>query len=167
MKEFKILLLGADAVGKTTCFQSITGELVDVSYRPTLVVNVGYKIINVDKKSVGLRIWDLGGQVFLRESWSCYYEKTDGSILMYDISRRYTFEDILNWMQEIKKYVKRKIPIILVGNKSDLENERMVSLKEGEELQKEIGAVGFFETSALLNKNIKEVFEHLAKFLKI
>jgi len=167
MKEFKILLLGSDAVGKTTCFQSITGALIDVSYRPTLVVNVGYKIINVNGKDLGLRIWDLGGQTFLRASWRSYYDKTDGSIVMYDITRRYTFDDILNWMEEIKKNIKKSIPVILIGNKTDLEKDRMVSPEEGQELQKEIGAVGFFETSALLNRNIKEVFEYLVKFLKI
>ncbi len=166
MKEYKILLLGSDAVGKTTCFRAITGELVDVSYRPTLVVNVGYKIIDVKKNKIGLRIWDLGGQILLRESWNKYYTQTDGCILIYDVTRSYTYEDIMNWEEDIRKSLKKKIPFILVGNKADLDGERQVSYEEGKELQKKIRAKAFFETSALLNRNIREVFEELGSLLK-
>lgn len=161
MIEKKILLLGSSAVGKTTTFKSILGELLDVNYRPSLSINVGYKLFNLNGKQVGVRIWDLGGQLLHREVWKNYYANTEGAILMYDITRKVTFTEIKNWKREMSKYLQKKIPIILVGNKCDLEAQRQVSLDEGKLLKNKLRAIGFFETSALYNTNIREVFELL------
>ncbi|MHA1266483.1 MAG: Rab family GTPase [Candidatus Helarchaeota archaeon] len=159
--ERKILLLGANAVGKTTLFKSIIGEMVDVSYRPSLSVNIGYKIFNLNGKQVGLRIWDLGGQLLHRPVWRNYYANTNGAILMYDITRKNTFLDIMNWKLEMRKHIKKKFPVILVGNKCDLVNDRRISIDEGKKLKKKLKARAFFETSALYNTNVSEVFQRL------
>lgn len=165
MNEFKILLLGSDRVGKTTCFKSFIGELIDISYLPTLTVNIGYKILDINNSQIGLRIWDLGGQVFLRDSLSNYYPGTDGCILIYDVTRRYTFNDIINWKEELSKFLDKNIPFILVGNKSDLESERQVKYQEGESLQNQLDIDAFFEISALYNINNKDIFEKIAFIL--
>lgn len=159
--EKKILLLGSSAVGKTTIFKSILGEFLDVSYRPSLSVNVGYKLFYLKGKQVGLRIWDLGGQLLHREVWKNYYVNTEGAILMYDITREVTFNEIKNWKREMSNSLKKRIPIILVGNKSDLASQRQVKYDEGDLLKRKLRAIAFFETSALHNVNIHEVFELL------
>ncbi len=164
--EKKVLLLGSNAVGKTTTFKSITGELVDVSYRPSLCVNIGYKIFEKDGKQFGLRIWDLGGQLLHRQVWKNYYKETSGCILMYDITRKTTFKDILDWKKDMSRYIKRKVPLILVGNKCDLESKREVQYEEGLSLQKKLKANAFYETSALRNINVQEVFLKLISLLK-
>ncbi len=165
MEEYKILLLGSDRVGKTALFQAITGELIDVTHRPTLVMNIGFKILNLNGKQIGLRIWDLGGQTFLRDAWREYFSKTDGCILIYDITRKYTFDEIFDWKQDLSNNLNRNIPYILVGNKSDLDFERQITYLEGKELQGNLNLNAFFETSALLNINVREVFSELAAFL--
>jgi small GTP-binding protein len=159
--EKKILLLGSNAVGKTTTFKSFLGELLDVSYRPTLSVNIGYKVYDHNGKQVGLRIWDLGGQLLHREVWRNYYNNTAGCLLLYDITRKKTFNDIIDWRRDMRQFIKGNVPIVLVGNKCDLESNREVKYDAGKILQKRIRAIAFFETSALLNINIKEVIETL------
>lgn len=159
--EKKILLLGSSAVGKTTTFKSILGELLDVSYRPSLSINVGYKLFDLKGKQVGVRIWDLGGQLLHREVWKNYYANTEGAVLMYDITRKVTFAEIQNWKREMSKYLQKRIPVILVGNKCDLEAQRQVSFNQGTLLKKKVRAIAFFETSALYKINLKEVFELL------
>lgn len=159
--EKKILLLGSSAVGKTTTFKSILGELLDVSYRPSLSVNVGYKIFEMHGKQVGLRIWDLGGQLLHRQVWKNYYANTEGCLLMYDITRKSTFTEIRNWKREMSMNLKKKISMILVGNKCDLESQRQVSFEDGNALKKKVRAIAFFETSALYKINLNEVVELL------
>ncbi|MHA1428038.1 MAG: Rab family GTPase [Candidatus Helarchaeota archaeon] len=159
--EKKILLLGSNAVGKTTTFKSITGELLDVSYRPSLSVNVGYKLFEVNGKQVGLRIWDLGGQLLHRQVWRNYYINTNGCFLIYDITRRRTFNDIISWKKEMSQFLKKKIPMILIGNKTDLESKREVNYNDGVSLAKKLKVNGFYETSALNKKDIQEVFEQM------
>jgi Ras-related protein Rab-11A len=163
--EKKVLLLGSNAVGKTTTFKVITGELVDVSYRPSLSVNVGYKTFEVNGKQVGLRIWDLGGQLLHREVWKNYYNNTNGCLLIYDITRKNTFDEIINWRKEMHRHIKKKFPLILVGNKCDLKDHRKVKFEEGTHLRKRLRASAFFETSALLGINIQKVFEKLISLL--
>lgn len=156
--ERKILILGSNAVGKTTTFKSITGEMIDVSYRPSLSVNIGYKYFELNGKEMGLRIWDLGGQLLHRSVWKNYYKNTDGVILMYDITRKRTFNEIQIWKKDMRQFMKSKVLAILVGNKCDLESERVISIEDGELLRKKMKAFAFFETSALRNVNIHEVF---------
>ena len=163
--EKKVLLLGSNAVGKTTTFKSITGELLDVSYRPSLSVNVGYKLFEVNGKQLGLRIWDLGGQLLHRQVWRNYYANTNGCLLIYDITRKNTYTEIQNWKEEMSQHLKSNIPLILVGNKCDLQTKRAVSREEGILLKKRLKANAFYETSALKKINIIEVFEELISFL--
>jgi small GTP-binding protein len=159
--EKKILLLGSSAVGKTTTFKSLLGELLDVGYIPSLSINVGYKLFEMHGKQVGLRIWDLGGQLLHRQVWKNYYANTEGCLLIYDITRKSTFTEIQNWKREMSMSLKKKIPIILIGNKCDLESQRQVSFEEGNALKKKVRAIAFFETSALHKINLNEVVEKL------
>ncbi len=161
MKEFKILLLGAGAVGKTTFFHNITGELLELSYNPTFGVNIGSKIIELKDNKIKINFWDLGGQTFLRDSWSNYYSETDCAIFFYDITRKETFIEILNWKEELNEIISKPISLILIGNKSDLESERQVTQEEGEKIQNELDAIAFYEISALHDINMKIVLEKI------
>jgi len=146
-------------------FNSVLGQWLNVIYRPTMVINIGFKVYKCNGINVGLRIWDLGGQSFHRQIWRNYYKNTDGCLLIYDITRRYTFNDVVSWKNELNKFLRKPIPLILVGNKIDLKNERKISISEGIMLQNNIEAVAFYETSTLLNINIEKIFETLLVFL--
>jgi GTPase SAR1 family protein len=86
-------------------------------------------------------------------------------MLVYDITDRETFDNIRNWITEIKEYADSQVNILLVGNKCDIESERKVSYDEGEELARSIGT-HFFEVSAKNNIRVSEAYEDIAKMAK-
>jgi len=104
-------------------------------------------------------MWDLAGQEKYSVIRSMYFQGCVGALLVYDVSRYNTFESISSkWLRDFKKYVRKEGVIILIGNKIDLEEERVVTTEKGEELAKKINANHFIETSAKRGENIEEAF---------
>ena len=160
---YKILLLGDTSVGKT-CFLM---RYADNTFQEIHLSTIGldYKLKNVqidDGKIVKIQIWDTAGQDRFRSITKNYYKGAHGIILLYDVTSRKTFENVANWVTQIKEEVSDKVNIILVGNKIDDEKNRKVSTKEGEEIAKEYG-LSFFETSAKSGINIDTTFNELVK----
>jgi Ras-related protein Rab-2A len=105
-------------------------------------------------------IWDLAGQTQFRRVRRTYLKNAEVGLLVFDVTRRETFENIKDWYQDIKDSAP-SIALILVGNKIDLEEERVVSREEGEELAEELG-ITYMETSAKTGENVDEAFRVLA-----
>jgi small GTP-binding protein len=128
-------------------------------------IGLDYKLKNVqldDGNIVKIQIWDTAGQDRFRSITKNYYKGAHGIILIYDITSRKTYENIKNWVTQIKEEVSDKVNIILVGNKIDDEKNRKVSTEEGEKMAKEIG-FDFYETSAKTGINIDSTFNDLVK----
>ena len=160
---YKILLLGDSSVGKT-CFLM---RYADNTFQEIHMSTIGldYKLKNVqidDGKIVKIQIWDTAGQDRFRSITKNYYKGAHGIILIYDVTSRKTFENVKNWVTQIKEEVSDKVTIILVGNKIDDESNRKVSTEEGEQMAKECG-LNFFETSAKSGINIDTTFNELVK----
>ena len=160
---YKILLLGDSSVGKT-CFLM---RYADNTFQEIHMSTIGldYKLKNVqidDGKIVKIQIWDTAGQDRFRSITKNYYKGAHGIILLYDVTSRKTFENVKNWVNQIKEEVSDKVTIILVGNKIDDEKNRKVTTEEGEEMAKECG-LNFFETSAKSGVNIDTTFNELVK----
>ena len=160
---YKILLLGDSSVGKT-CFLM---RYADNTFQEIHMSTIGldYKLKNVqidDGKIVKIQIWDTAGQDRFRSITKNYYKGAHGIILLYDVTSRKTFENVKNWVTQIKEEVSDKVTIILVGNKIDDESNRKVSTEEGEQMAKECG-LNFFETSAKSGINIDTTFNELVK----
>lgn len=115
------------------------------------------KTIDVGEKKVKLQIWDTAGQERFGKLSQSYYRGAHGFILCYAINDRKSFERIEFWIEEIRKYGKEDACVILVGLKSDLSEERMVSFDEGKEKAESLG-IKLIEISAKLNLNIDEMF---------
>ena len=156
---FKITILGDAAVGKTSLInQFIEGSFQD-DYKPTLGANIIRKDVNLDGVKVRLIMWDLAGQEKYRVVRSMYFQGCEGALLVYDITRYNTLESIKSkWLRDFKKYVKKKGAFVLIGNKSDLEGQRVVTTERGKELARKIKASQFIETSAKVGENIEEAF---------
>ncbi len=156
---FKITILGDAAVGKTSLInQFVEGSFQD-DYKPTLGANIVRKDVNLDGVKVRLIMWDLAGQEKYRVVRSMYFQGCEGALLVYDITRFNTLESIESkWLRDFKKYVKKKGAFVLIGNKSDLEDKRVVTIERGKELATKIKASGFIETSAKARENIEEAF---------
>ncbi|MFX1450228.1 MAG: Rab family GTPase, partial [Promethearchaeota archaeon] len=124
---FKICIVGDPGVGKTSLILRYIENKFKENYIPTLGVEFLTKKINVGKEAIetNLIIWDIGGQHKWQTKLHLYLQGADGAIIIYDITRRSTFQNLENWVTNIKK-IAGEVPYLFVGNKKDLENERNV-----------------------------------------
>ncbi|CBY21653.1 unnamed protein product [Oikopleura dioica] len=157
---FKLLIIGNSAVGKT----SFLFRYADDSYTSAFVSTVGIdfkvKTVQRNNKRVKLQIWDTAGQERYRTITTAYYRGAMGFILMYDITNEDSFNAVQDWATQIKTYSWDSAKVMLVANKADMENERVVSTERGEELARQLG-FDFFETSAKENLNVAQSFDRL------
>ena len=164
MKEesiyFQALLLGDSTVGKTSFLIRYTDE----DFKDTLfTIGIDSKIQNLKKnnRNITLKIYDTAGQERYRSIVQNYYKGADGIILMYDITNKNSFESIEQWINNIKESSNyENIGLVVVGNKCDLENNRVVKKEEKELLEKKI-EMKIIEASAKLDINVKESFNLL------
>ena len=161
-EEIKIITLGNSAVGKSSFIIKYTENKFKEDYLFTLGIDYKNKVIKLKSgKDVRLKIFDTAGQERFKSCSASFIKKAQGIILIYDISNLGSFKSINNWMESIKELAKEKLPIILVGNKCDLsDDKREVSIKEGQDKANEFN-IPFFETSCKNGININEVFEKL------
>ena len=159
----KLLLIGDSSIGKT----NFIFRFVDNRFQTVHLTTIGFdfksKIVTLpnSKKTLKLQIWDTAGQERYMSLNQNLFLKVHGVILMYDISNRDSFDHLTKWLDLIKDAI-NDIPIVLVGNKIDKEEERLVSYNEGEQLAKELN-ISFFESSGKENKNVKEPFYSLCE----
>jgi small GTP-binding protein len=159
---YKLVLGGDGAVGKTSMVHRFVEDVFDVDYKST----IGTSIMKKECKFEGLEskvrfvIWDLAGQSQFKRVRQTYVANAEAGILVFDVTRRDTFENIKEWYEETIKEAPG-ITLILVGNKIDLKDSRAVSKKEGEALAEELG-LSYIETSAKTGENIDDAFKMLA-----
>lgn len=119
-------------------------------------------MINIDGKQVKLQIWDTAGQESFRSITRSYYRGAAGALLVYDITRRETFDHLTSWLEDARQHANPTMTIMLIGNKADLSHRRAVSYEEGERFAKEHGLV-FLETSAKTALNVEDAFINTAR----
>ncbi|XP_025023122.1 ras-related protein Rab-2B isoform X3 [Python bivittatus] len=119
-------------------------------------------MITIENKKIKLQIWDTAGQESFRSITRSYYRGAAGALLVYDITRRETFNHLYSWLEDARQHSNAHMVIMLIGNKSDLENRRAVQKEEGEAFAREHGMV-FMETSAKTAANVEEAFLNTAK----
>ena len=164
--SFKILFLGGVGVGKTSIINRYVKNEIINDQKPTIGIDYKTKTVLYNSKKIQLKIFDTSGQERFRTLTKNYYHGADGIIMVFDLKRIETFEELTYWMEEINKNCdKDKIGLILVGNKNDgnLE-ERKISNEKGDEIAKLYNFI-YIETSAVTNSNIKECFESLVCLL--
>ncbi|CAI5499982.1 unnamed protein product [Closterium sp. NIES-64] len=154
---FKIVLIGDSAVGKSQLLARFARNEFSLESKATIGVEFQTKTIVVDKKVIKAQIWDTAGQERYRAVTSSYYRGAVGALLVYDISKRITFEHCGRWLDELRAHSDSNIFVMLVGNKADLEDQRQVTTAEAKEFS-EANRVAFIETSALEALNVEEAF---------
>ena len=128
---FKVVLIGDSGVGKTNLLSRYLKNEFSFDSKTTVGVEFGAKKLEIDGVKIKAQIWDTAGQERFRSITNAYYKGAKGALLVYDVTRRETFENINKWVPELKQTGDKDVTIILVGNKTDLENERQVSTEEG------------------------------------
>lgn len=155
---FKIVLIGDSAVGKSNLLSRFARNEFDNNSKATIGVEFQTQVVEIDGKEVKAQIWDTAGQERFRAVTSAYYRGAVGALIVYDISRRTTFDSAKRWLDELGVHCDTATVRMLVGNKCDLENIRDVSVEEGKNLAEEEGLF-FMETSALDSTNVRTAFE--------
>ena len=153
----KYIIIGDSSVGKSNILLNyLEGKFYD-EFQPTIGVEFGAKNIQIQDKIYRIQIWDTAGQELFRSITRSYYKNCVCSCVVYDVTKRSSFDNVKNWIEDCKKHSPKTVSLVLIGNKIDLEESRQVSYEEGNACAKKFGMV-FLETSAKTGKNINEIF---------
>ena len=154
---FKYIIIGDTGVGKSCLLLQFTDSRFRNDHDLTIGVEFGAKIVTIENKSIHLQIWDTAGQESFRSITRGYYRGAAAALLTFDITRRETFVSLGKWLEETKNNGNPNMIIILVGNKIDLDSQRVVSRDEAEKFAKE-NSLLYIETSAKTAFNVNETF---------
>ncbi|KAJ3426588.1 ras-related protein rab-2a [Anaeramoeba flamelloides] len=161
---FKFVLIGDSAVGKSCLLLQFTDQRFQATHDLTIGVEFGSRVIEVDGVSIKLKIWDTAGQETFRSITRSYYRGAASAILVYDVTRRDTFNQLENWIEDARQNASENTQIIIVGNKIDLENKREVSEEEGRKFAEENG-LWFLEASAKTGHNVNQIFQNMTRII--
>ena len=162
--RFKFIIIGDHEVGKTSIVRRFVENRFSHNYRATIGLNIMSHSFEAFGNKISLSLFDIGAQKYFKRFRRTYYQGAQASFIVYDITNRQTYENVKVWIQELEEFIENKeLPIILVGNKSDLIEQRQVSTQEGADLANELSTtraskISHIETSALSGENIEDAF---------
>lgn len=163
--SFKLIVIGDSGVGKSC----LTNKATKNTFEPTYNATIGFEFfsfnIKVNDKVLKLQIWDTCGQELYRSLITNFYRNSSLAIMVYSVNNRESFENIDSWLKELKLHSNPDAKVFLIGNKVDLEGERVITREEGEKYCSDYQLNYFCETSAKTGLNAKNVFIQAAKVL--
>lgn len=154
---FKVVLIGDSAVGKSQLLARFSRNEFNLDSKATIGVEFQTRTLDIDHKTVKAQIWDTAGQERYRAVTSAYYRGAVGAMLVYDITKRQSFDHVARWLEELRGHADKNIVIMLVGNKTDLGSLRAVPTEDAKEFAEKENLF-FIETSALEATNVETVF---------
>jgi small GTP-binding protein len=161
--QIKLLLLGEQAVGKSSLIMRYTDNEFHLNIMGTGGMDLKRKKIQIDNEDVKVLIYDTAGHERFRSIAKTQYRGSQGVIIIYDVTEKKSFDKIINWVDSIKENSDtQNVEILLVGNKIDMVNERVVTFDEGNDLAKNFG-INFIETSAKTGENVETAFFNIIK----
>jgi len=162
---FKLLLIGDSGVGKSCLLLRFADNTYTDSYISTIGVDFKIRTLDIDGKTVKLQIWDTAGQERFRTITSSYYRGAHGIIVVYDVTDKVSFNNVKQWLGEIDRYACQSVNKLLVGNKADLVEKKVVEYNEAKEFADSLG-ISFLETSAKSAHNVEEAFLTMTRQIK-
>ena len=164
LRKFKLVFLGEQSVGKSSLITRFMYDSFDQTYQATIGIDFLSKTMYLDDKTVRLQLWDTAGQERFRSLIPSYIRDSNVAIIVYDITSTSSFHQTTKWVHEVRSERGPDVIIMLVGNKTDLNSKRQVSVEEGESKAQELDVM-FIETSALAGHNVKQLFKRVASAL--
>lgn len=157
---FKVVLIGDSGAGKSSLLSRFTRNEFNFSTKSTIGVEFATRSIRVEEKTVKAQLWDTAGQERYRAVTSAYYRGAVGALLVYDVTRRQTFENLDRWIKELREHADANVVVMVVGNKADLRHARAVTTDDARFFA-EREKTFFMETSALESTNVENAFREL------
>ena len=163
---FKLILIGSSGVGKTSILQRYIQKIFNDDYTCTIGVDFFMKSMKIDDKLIKLQLWDTAGTEKFKSITTGYYRGANAAFIVFDLTSRKSFESVSEWIENYYKYSNPDYErhVILIGNKSDLKNERIITEDEIDDFVK-LNKIKYFETSAKYGENIDESFLFIAEQL--
>jgi len=163
----KVIILGDSGVGKTSLMNDYVNKKFSATYRATIGADFLTKEVWVDDRLVTMQIWDTAGQERFQSLGVAFYRGADCCVLVFDVNVAKTFENLENWREEFLVQAAPKnpdtFPFVVLGNKIDLENQRVVTQKRAQAWCQAKGNIPYFETSAKESINVDAAFTAVAK----
>ncbi len=159
---FKLVLIGDSGVGKSNLLSRFTRNEFLYESKSTIGVEFATRNVSIEAKTVKAQIWDTAGQERYRAITSAYYRGAVGALLVFDITKRATYDNVDRWLKELREHADQDIVIMLVGNKTDQPHLRGVTTAEAQQKAREF-KLNYFETSALSGDNVEASFTELLK----
>nr|CAA67153.1 FSGTP1 [Fagus sylvatica] len=154
---FKVVLIGDSGVGKSNLLSRFTRNEFCLESKSTIGVEFATRTLQVEGRTVKAQIWDTAGQERYRAITSAYYRGAVGALLVYDVTKPTTFEQV--WLKELRDHADSNIVIMLIGNKTDLKHSRAVRTEDAQGFMLRKKALSFIETSALKATNVEKAFQ--------
>ncbi|MFX0022885.1 MAG: Rab family GTPase [Candidatus Hermodarchaeota archaeon] len=162
--NFKIVLLGEPEVGKANLSQKLCYNIFDPSERLVIGVEFHVKNIEVKGKKIKMQIWDVAGEERFSFLTPNYCLGASAVIIVYDITNSKTVNRMKTWIETVREKA-GNVPIVLIGNKIDLEEYREIPREEGLKLTQEYNLSGFSEISSKTGENVESIFQDLSELL--
>ena len=156
--NYKVIIVGDAGVGKSCINSRLIKGTFEANYAPTVGFEYTNLFVKANDKIIKLSLWDTCGQEIYRSLVSSFYRNGAFAILVYSINNRESFDNLEGWLNDIRTSGSVDVKMFLIGNKTDLGDNRVVSFEEGEKFAKDHGFIQFFETSAMTGENVKDVF---------
>jgi Ras-related protein Rab-11A len=155
---FKVVLIGDSGVGKSNLLSRFTRNEFLLDSKSTIGVEFATRTLQVEGKTIKVQIWDTAGQERYRAITSAYYRGALGALLVYDVTKASSFENVSRWLKELRDHADSNIVIMLIGNKTDLKHLRTVATEDARGFAESEG-LSFIETSALEATNVEKSFQ--------
>jgi small GTP-binding protein len=159
--SYKFIIVGSSGVGKTAILKRLVEDTYTEDSQSTIGVEFDSTVLNIGDRKVKLQIWDTAGQERFRSISKAYYRNAVGVILVYDLTDRKSFDELTSWLNDIRTLCDANAVVQLIGNKSDLNAQRVVSAAEAEQFATQ-HHLQYLETSAKMAANVREAFVKVA-----
>ena len=154
----KYIIIGDGGVGKSNLLLRYAHGQFNPEYQVTIGVEFGIKDVEIGNNTFRIQIWDTAGQENFKSITRSYFKNSICAIICYDITSKDSFDNVSSWIEDCKSQCYKSVHMVLVGNKTDLNERRVVSTDEGKEFADKLG-ISFYETSAKTGENVEKVFQ--------